>query len=294
MNIIVGIATLGRRAVLAETLEHLTQQTRLPDSIVVCPARPDDIDLERAHSLCVPVDVVSSERGLCAQRNAVLDGAGRADILVFFDDDFIPAANFLAEVERLFTDNPDIMVATGTVLADGIHGPGLSAAEASAILAADKGPHPRPTMWPVENAYGCNMVLRMAPIVKAHLRFDENLPLYAWQEDVDFCHRLSAFGRVVHSTALRGVHLGSKNGRTSGVRFGYSQVANPLYLAGKGTMRLKRALRLMGGNIAANILGSLRRQEIVDRRGRLRGNLLAFWDMLRGRMSPQRVLSMES
>ena len=91
---------------------------------------------------------------------------------------------------------------------------------------------------------------------------------------------------------MRGVHLGNKRGRTSGLRFGYSQVANPLYLRNKGTVGLKWALRLMGGNVAANILGSVRSQGLVDRRGRLKGNVIAVLDMLRGRLDPMRVLDL--
>jgi len=48
----------------------------------------------------------------------------------------------------------------------------------------------------------------------------------------------------------------------------------------------------MGGNIAANILGSLKPQGLVDRRGRLKGNLIAFGDFVRGRLDPMRVLDL--
>jgi GT2 family glycosyltransferase len=63
--------------------------------------------------------------------------------------------------------------------------------------------------------------------------FDERLPLYGWQEDVDLSRRLAAFGTVVKVPAARGVHLSVKLGRNSGVRLGYSQIANPLYLSFK-------------------------------------------------------------
>ena len=41
-------------------------------------------------------------------------------------------------------------------------------------------------------------------------RFDENLPLYGWLEDVDFCRQLARYGRIVKNIRLIGVHLGSK------------------------------------------------------------------------------------
>ncbi|HEV7317020.1 MAG TPA: glycosyltransferase [Ensifer sp.] len=292
MNIVVGIATAGRREVLSETLMHLTRQTRLPDVVLICPSAPDDIDLARIDALALDIRIIEGNKGSSAQRNAILDHAATADLIVFFDDDFLPRDDFLAETEQLFKRETDVVVATGLVLADGIHGPGISVADAKAILDADAGARPNEAAGPAFNAYGCNMAFRASAIAAERTRFDERLPLYGWQEDVDFCRRLAPRGRIVKSPALRGVHLGNKRGRTSGLRFGYSQVANPLYLRNKGTVGLKWALRLMGGNVAANILGSLKPQGLVDRRGRLKGNLIAFGDFARGRLDPTRVLDL--
>lgn len=289
MKIVVGIATAGRRAVLSETLAHLSRQSRLPDAILVCPAEPEDFDEDAAGQLSVRVRRVDGARGSCAQRNAILDAAGDADLIAFLDDDYMPAHDFLAEAEALFAGRAEIAVATGTVLADGIHGAGIGAEEAIRILAADPGE--AKTTRQVYNAYGCNMLVRMAAVRAVAARFDENLPLYGWQEDVDFCRQLAPEGEIVHSTTLRGVHLGSKRGRTSGLRFGYSQIANPIYLWRKGNMTPRKALRLMAGNVAANILGSLREQEFVDRRGRLKGNGIALVDLMKARLDPQRILS---
>jgi len=292
MNIVVGIATAGRREVLSETLLHLTRQTRLPDAILICPSTAEDVDEAGIGALSLEIRIVAGNKGSSAQRNAILDHAKTADLIVFFDDDFLPRSDFLAEAAGLFEREADVVVATGLVLADGIHGPGISIADARAILDADPGARPDDIAQPAFNAYGCNMVFRVSAIAAERTRFDERLPLYGWQEDVDFCRRLASHGRIVKSPALRGVHLGNKRGRTSGLRFGYSQVANPLYLRNKGTVGLKWALRLMGGNIAANVLGSLKPQGLVDRRGRLKGNLIALGDFVRGRLDPLRVLDL--
>ena len=82
-------------------------------------------------------------------------------------------------------------------------------------------------------------------------------------------------------------------GRTSWVRFGYSQVANTVYLARKGTMRRARAWRLSVPPVVANLVFSLLPQSLIDRRGRLKGNLLALWDLARGRLDPRRILSLD-
>ena len=141
-------------------------------------------------------------------------------------------------------------------------------------------------------AYGCNMSFRLEPVRRQGILFDENLPLYGWQEDIDFSMRVRPYGRIMNAAALRGVHLGIKLGRTSGVRFGYSQIANPIYLIRKGSMSWRHASKLMWRNIAANMGRSLFPEPWVDRKGRLKGNLLALIDMLRGRISPGRILQL--
>ena len=85
--------------------------------------------------------------------------------------------------------------------------------------------------------------------------------------------------------------MGQKNGRLSGVMLGYSQIANSLYLAQKATVP-RVYWRLMVKNIAANVLRSFAPEPYVDRRGRLKGNLMALSDLMHGKMSPSRILEM--
>ena len=292
MRITVAIATLGRPQDLGQALRDLGRQTRRPDSVIVSATGPDDIDAESVAQCCAPVEVLIGPKGLTRQRNLVLDRLGQAEIVLFLDDDFVMADDFLQALNSLFTRCPDVAVATGHVLADGIGSAGLTPHQARVILdgaqtSDDDG------LVRVNNGYGCNMAFRTAPIAENALRFDETLPLYGWLEDVDFSRRVAAHGRCVKSLTLRGVHLGTKAGRTSGVKLGYSQVANPLYLMRRATMRPGHALRLLGGNMLANAAKSLRPEPWVDRRGRLRGNLTALADLMRGRMHPRRILMME-
>jgi hypothetical protein len=116
------------------------------------------------------------------------------------------------------------------------------------------------------------------------------LPLYGWQEDIDFSRQFLRRGRLVRSGEIVGVHRGVKEGRTSGVRFGYSQVINPIYLRRKGTMRWQHAYELVWRNVTANLLMALRPEPWIDRRGRVKGNALAFWDVARGVVDPERML----
>jgi GT2 family glycosyltransferase len=292
LRIAVGIATAGRRLILAETLVELARQTRLPEAVLICPAAADDFDTSQIAKLPFPVQIVEGSRGLPAQRNAILDAAQQFDVVMFFDDDFFAEPTYLTELEDCVTANPAVVVATGRTLADDIKGPGLSAGEARTILASFV---PSEAAMPLINqnsGYGCNMAVRLEPVHAHGLRFDENLPLYAWAEDVDFSRQLAAFGRIVKNPRMTGVHLGVKGGRTSGVRYGYSQIANPYYLWHKGTARAGGALSQMVRNVLVNLMKSINPEPWIDRRGRAFGNVLGLADFFRGRLDPRRILKL--
>jgi GT2 family glycosyltransferase len=292
-KIAIGIATIGRRELLAGTLHELSGQTRLPECVFVCPAAEKDYDATQAAELLFPLLTVRGRPGLAVQRNAILDAARDFDILVFFDDDFFAAPSYLAELERCFAAQPTIVAMSGQVIADGVTGPGMDAACARAVLASFDGVRGDQILTDLYNAYGCNMALRLAPVYMHGLRFDEKLPLYGWLEDVDFSRQLAPYGRIVKNWRMIGVHLGIKGGRVSGIRFGYSQIANPLYLWRKGTFRLDLALRQLSRNVLANFAKVIRPEPWADRRGRVRGNFLGFLDLVRGRLHPIRILDFE-
>ena len=290
-GLVVCVATTGRAAVLTEALRELCRQTRRPDRVLVCPVRPGDVEEAAVSAFPLPVTIVpASAPGLAAQRNTLLAAAGDASQVLFIDDDFLPAPDYLAELEALFVARPDCVIATGEVLADGATNRGYSPAEGRALLQVR--PVPSRTVAPVFNAYGCNMAVRWSAL-RGRCLFDEALPLYAWAEDVDFSRQAARYGTVLKAGALVGVHLAAKQGRVSGLRFGYSQIANQVYLARKGTLTRSGCLRKATENVAANLVGAIRGHEpFVDRRGRLAGNLLGIRDVLTGRSSPGRILSL--
>ncbi len=291
MNIIIGIPTVGRASILRQTLAEFQGQTRQPNGIMVCGATQADV--MGATTAAQDVTVLMSAPGLPRQRNAILEAAiaGGVDVVVFFDDDFLPHADYLAAIERHMQNCPRSVVATGAVLADGIKGPGLTVAAGRAIIA--RGCASIAADAPSFAAYGCNMAVRMQPVQLHGVRFDERLPMYGWQEDVDFSRRLADFGDVMSVGAALGVHLGVKQGRSSGIRLGYSQVANPLYLSAKRRgYPLRRAISHVASNVAMNVVRSAWPEPYVDRRGRLKGNVLAMRDLIIGAMLPERILEL--
>lgn len=295
VRIAIGIATVGRAAIPRKTLVDVRRQLRLADRLIICDTQPSDvagITPEAPNE-----SIMLAKAGLPRQRNRILDAAADCDFVLFIDDDFLLDPGYIAETLAAFAAKPVMLVITGTVLPDGITGAGLSAAEGRRIIAQARQRDPKPSRVPAPTfaGYGCNMAIRMDVARRHGIRVDERLPLYAWQEDVDFTRRLAAQGTVGRLPAARGVHLGTKHGRGSGRRLGYSQVANPIYLvrsAGRGAYPRAHAARRILGNIAANLLRAARPEPHVDRRGRLWGNVVALRDLLRGRLAPERALEL--
>ena len=285
LRIAVGVATADRPFVVANMLRIMKQQIRQPDAVIICsPSFEQDAVSEDSRERRI-----AGPRGLTRQRNVILEAVENFDLVVFFDDDFVPCPYYIKAVEDTFREFPEVFIATGRVIKDGILGPGLEFEEGLKLLETDTC-----SKWAgvsdVYNAYGCNMVVRIVTAKANALRFDENLPLYGWLEDVDFSRRAAWHGRVVKIAAARGVHLGVKTGRQAGKRLGYSQIANPIYLVRKGSHTWPKALKLISRNVLANVVRSLYPESYIDRLGRCLGNLRAFFDLCIGRLSPGRIL----
>lgn len=293
MKVVIAIATAGRPAQMSLTLEQVAKQTAKVDLVVVCPANERDFEPAAVGHLGLPIEVVHGTPGLCPQRNAVIEHCRDADLLVFFDDDFYPAPDYLAQVTRLFREHRDVVVATNHPVFDGASGPGIPHDQAVRItdnMTSD--PAAALDVSPTYGGYGCNMVVRAEPVMRHQVRFDERLPLYGWLEDIDFTRRLAPYGRIVKCRQLQGVHLGIKRGRLKGVRLGYSQLANPYYMVRKGSVAPSFAAKYALRNVAMNGLRCINPEPWVDRRGRLWGNTLALFDFVRGRLRPDAILEM--
>lgn len=73
------------------------------------------------------------------------------------------------------------------------------------------------------------------------------------------------------------------------VRLGYLQIVNPAYIARKGNMSVAYAFELATKNVHANVVKSTRPETYVGRRGRLRGNLIAIFHLMTGRLTPEYI-----
>ena len=297
------IASSSRAKLLGETLTELSKQTVAPRFVVL--SVHETSDLPDLNDLVLPAGCelhsVLGEKGSTVQRNRGVERLARLidfrfvpGIVVFLDDDFVARGDWLASLISRISESPRIVGLTGILLADGAPGAGYNTHEAIQILhdgvskldASDW----RMLEGPVTSLYGCNMAIRSE--IMAELRFDEGLPLYAWLEDYDFSVRLGEYGDLYRSAKLVGVHLGTKAGRSSGVRIGYSQIVNPQHLRRKGTMSTRTALKYASKNFVANVIGSIIGDRHIDRPGRLRGNCRAILDIVSRRASPGRISSL--
>lgn len=284
------VATLGRPRECEILMACLERQSWPASVVVISAEKAADLPARRPER----VEVILGPRGLCAQRNRGVQAIkDRCDVIVFFDDDFLPTSTSIEGLACLFAAHSDVAGVTGRVLADGVTCGGIDLADAQAILAgAEAAPVEAPIIKrELKTAYGCNMAFRVSAM--EGLAFDERLPLYGWQEDVDFAGQIAKFGRVVQTNAMAGVHRGVIGSRTPGVKLGFSQIVNPLYLVKKGTMRWGHAARLILANLIANHVKALAPEGHVDRLGRVRGNWLGLAHVIAGRMEPLKILDID-
>lgn len=287
------VSTRGRPDIVRSLVQQLGEQTMPPDHIFIIASKPEDVALldQNQDNLTVRI----GRPGSTFQRNDGLALAGsRYSTIVFFDDDFVPSRFWLERMSGIFKSRPDIAGLTGTVLADGTRTEGIKLdAAKDMVQLRDADPSHGGALhehFAYGSNVGCNMAYRYCAM--HDITFDEKLPLYAWHEDSDFRGQVERRGLFVRADELWGVHLGHKQGRHNGLTLGYSQIANAFYLARKGTVPARFLAGIAGRNLVINALRSFRPEPFVDRRGRLRGNLLALADLVRGRIRPDRILEL--
>ena len=281
------IASAGRAEVLTFVLEHIRAAVAGVDEIVVCV--PDEASRPVPSAPLEGVQIVVGPRGAAAQRNFALGSlVSDPDLVFFFDDDCIPAADYVTAAVRCFDVDPSIAGITGLVVYDGAKQGDVSPEDGLSRLTEHHSSSSGSRR--VYGLYGCNFAVRSSMLPAQP--FDERLPLYSWLEDEDLSRRLARTGRLLQVAACACVHLGAPSGgRTSHLRFGYSQIVNPVHLFQKGTITLRR----LGYLVAVPVLGNLRGVLGAGRRARLtriHGNLLALGDLLSSRAAPERILDL--
>lgn len=150
-SVIVGIATAGRPTLVSSLVKRLERQTLRPSLILIAPANSGDVEPSLASDL---IRIVHGRQGSCAQRNSIIEEtiAHGGDVLVFFDDDFVPCDDYLEAMSAALLGSSAVL-AGGITLADGAGSAGISLEDADRIIAA--APTAIPSTVPAQGAYGC-------------------------------------------------------------------------------------------------------------------------------------------
>ena len=286
----VVLASAGRPELLANVVLDCISQIDVSFRGVI--SVPDEASLPNDRAALSGWDVLLGTRGLAAQRNAGLDHlTDTADLVFFFDDDASLRSDYIVNALAFFKKHPEVVGLTGRVLEDGKITGEISAQSAERTLAHSWELPLRGNWKLTRELYGANFSVRVsaAPM----LRFDGRLPLYSWLEDHDFARQLLVFGPLARVDDCLVVHrAAASGGRQNHERLGYSQLMNPVYLWRKGTfpfwLAAQQLLRPFAKNVAFSIAGS----SATWRRRRLRGNLSAMTDIVLGRITPERIVTL--
>lgn len=290
MSVAVVIPTVDRPDALRRALEAVHSQTLPADLVVVC---PPDAGLLPADVRDDPrITVVDGVRGLTAQRNhAVAAVPAGIDYVTFFDDDAVPRSDYLEQAVALLDAHPDVVGLSGRVARDGADERVELTSEEMLKALDESRLDTDATVQPVRGLYGCNMVIRAEAV--RELGFDERLPLYGWLEDLDFSRRALSKGALVLANAVVCVHQGSNSGgRRQHRRLGYSQVTNIAYLYRKGSIKSRDLPNLLARPVLKTVKATVFGPQRSERLQRLGGMALATGDLLRGRVTPERIVDL--
>jgi GT2 family glycosyltransferase len=285
-QVAVVLASAGRPVLLAEALRSCAAQVDVDYRGVV--SVPDEASLPEDRDLLADWHVVIGTRGLAAQRNAALDAVGDVEAVAFFDDDAVLRPDYLRNAVSFLEQHPEVVALTGRVLRDGATTGEVPADEAAEALASSAAEALTRTWRRTRELYGCNFVAR-SPVARQE-RFDDRLPLYSWLEDHDFARRCMRHGQLAEVDDCVIVHrAAASGGRQAHRRLGYSQLMNPVYLFRKGSFPLWLAVWEIFRPVAKNLLYAVAGDSRPWRRERLSGNLTAVADVVRGRLTPERI-----
>ena len=288
------IASHGRPDILQKTLMLLMAQRRIPDETVISAVTPADVP--EFGAVTGNVRTIFGSVGLTSQRNRAISCLiDEADVIAFIDDDFIVGDDYFLNMERIFEQDDLIVGVNGDIIYDGANSEGFTFEEGLRLAEQYRRRKAVPVTRDITGRYadGCNGIIAFRTISLGPLRFDERLPLYGWQEDLDFCGALCHRGRIVKTNLVWGIHLGAKRGKGSEIRLGYAQIVNPAYIVCKGNMSVSYAFQLAARNFLANLVKSIYPESYVDRRGRLRGNLIGLSHLMVGRLTPEYILELK-
>lgn len=225
LSVAVVIPTKNRPDDLDITIQTLLAQTVLPQQVIIVDQSADEESKLRVKARFAAVLPTLAEAielryvhdvtitGLTAARNRAL-AEGRADTVLFLDDDVVLEENFIEEIVNVYSQYPNATGVSGVVV--NYSPPPLLLRYWTRLFS--RGPFHddrQPIYWNFRDLLhhaplrvtrfgGGLMSFRMAAI--AGVRFDENLSGACAGEDVDFCMRLPSSAVLLIAPKARLIH----------------------------------------------------------------------------------------
>lgn len=265
MRVTLAICTFQRASALKNLLGALRHVEEPPEEIVVVDSSPGDESEKVIRSFPdLPLRyfrVGARERGLTRQRN-IAAKESRGDVVVFFDDDIVPARDFFRELRACWARHPDAAGIGGLIVGEEwrrvnerTRGVGWYTFEGwarrepwrwrarrllglSSPLAPGRMPpegHGRPVNFPpsgkdyiVDFVMGGVSSWRLQVVRK--VRFSTFFEGYGLYEDLDFCIRAGREGAIVLCTRAQVQHHHDPSGRPNRFLYGRMVVRNGWYV----------------------------------------------------------------
>lgn len=243
MRVSAVVPTRDRPRELSSLLTALEGQTRRPDEVIVVDASgppPPNAAMEPARR--VAVRLLRERPNVCRQRN-VGAAAASGDIVFFFDDDVLPAPDFIAVMLKTFEDHPEFAGGMGT-LPPTTRRASFGAALCRLFLlqhefgdgsfyrsGMPRHPYGTSRLISTQVLGGGLMAVRRSTLEAAGVSFDETMEHS--QEDADFSWRLSRKAPLFFNPEARVEHLASPAGRPGAVEGARRYMASYRYLYAK-------------------------------------------------------------
>lgn len=244
------ICTKDRPVELEACLDAIAACVSCPAEILVVDssAQPSSqIVAEQFKRTKLPqISFMTTSAGLTRQRNFGLASVDpRSEIVHFLDDDVIVSVDYFAALNDAIESVPDVIAVGGRVtnvpdhrgllLARKIRREGFVTSDGVNHLSRTRTDGPRYVNW----LSGCSMSFRAS--VFQHVRFDERRTGNGVGEDVDFCLRASAFGRILWVPDATLEHHQSPINRFGARKSGYSTMNHRLLLANDRLHTVRRS-----------------------------------------------------
>ena len=229
-SITVVVPTLDRPDDLSDFVQALLEQTVLPDELIIVDAgsTPDIESLLETKLTDSPITLryLRATPGTSHQRNVAIDQA-TGDLLFFFDDDVILEPDYIERSVECFKQSHDPPV--GGVLGTLTNRPSISGVKTFyhrffGLSHPISGP--KPTLYPSGNV---RWLLAPTEITKVPVagggrvafrrecfqtdRFDEYLPGYTYNEDVELSYRIGKRWTILQTPYAKAYHKASPTSR---------------------------------------------------------------------------------